>query len=103
MRDRRTPDPGSACRLFRYSDNCANCGEPITGELIGVLADGYAYSWRHKDRFGFGCGGRGADRRAPQAIPADEAEAECSVHRKVSRWHDCEAGGTVTVLASAGG
>ena len=97
---RRTPDPDSEARLFRYSDTCANCSEPITGELIGVLADGDAYSWRHAHGFTFRCGGR-VDRLAPQAIPADEAEAECSVHRKVSRWHDCEAGGTVTLLASA--
>ncbi len=88
MSYRRTPDPGTEGCLYRYSDTCANCGEPTTGELVGVLADGDAYSWRHKRGFGSCC-----ERRV----------AECTVHRKVSRWHDCEDGGTVTALRTAKG
>ncbi len=102
MSYRRTPDPGTEGCLYRYSDTCANCGEPTTGELVGVLADGDAYSWRHKRGFGSCCERRVA-RQAPQAIPAAEVEAECTVHRKVSRWHDCEDGGTVTALRTAKG
>lgn len=99
---RRTPDPGTENCQFRYSDTCVNCGKPIVAELIGVLVTGDLYDWRHKSPWSPYCGGR-VDRRAPQAIPAAEAEAECTVHRKVTRWHHCEDGGTVVFLETEDG
>lgn len=91
---RRPTVPGSDARLYRYADTCANCGNPIVGELTGILATGESISWRHRDGFAFGCGRR-VDRDAAQAIPADEVDGTCSVHRAVTRWHHCESGGTI--------
>lgn len=71
---------------------CVNCGEPIRGEMIGLLADGLLYDWRHDGGPGppgRGCGGNHAD--APTAIPAAEATHECPVHRGVTRYHSCPA------------
>lgn len=92
MRERRIPEPGSQGGRYRYADTCANCAGPITGELIGILVDGDVISWRHRDGFTFGCDRR-VDRLAPEAIPASDVDAACSVHGKVTRWHRCEAGG----------
>jgi hypothetical protein len=99
---RRIPVPGTEGRRFRFPDTCVNCGLPIVAELIGVLATGDVYDWRHEDPWSPYCGGR-VDRRAPQAIPGAEAEAECTVHLKVTRWHHCEDGGTVAVPGMAEG
>lgn len=92
MTARRVPEPGPG--RYRYADTCANCGEVITGELIGILADGESISWRHRHGFAFGCGGR-VDRLASEAIPAGDVDGECSIHGKITRYHRCEAGGLV--------
>jgi hypothetical protein len=72
---------------------CVNCGGRIRGEMIGLLADGPLYDWRHDGgpgRRGRGCGGNHhAD--ASTAIPAAEATHECPVHRSVTRYHSCPA------------
>jgi hypothetical protein len=99
-RPRRMPVPGSEGWQYRYADTCANCDQAIVGEFTGVLACGEVISWRHKRGFTFGCSGR-VDRAAMQAIPADEADSWCPVHRKVTRWHKCEQGEPLALVTIA--
>jgi hypothetical protein len=75
---------------FDRESTCANCGQPIRGEVTGHLSDGPLVDWRHARSFTHGCGGR-VDRHAPQAIPAGEATQQCRVHGKVTRHHHCPA------------
>lgn len=79
--------------MSETAGTCANCGQPIRGQLIGLLCDGPLYDWYHNG--GPGRRGRGCDGNchadAPRAIPSAEATHECPVHRKVSRYHSCPA------------